>query len=225
MTEIIPAILPKDFTELQSGLASIRNHTSFVQIDVCDGEFVPSTTWPYGDPDNFSKILSEESGMPFWEDFQFEFDLMVARPEEVVQDWIDAGATRIIIHNKSTEKLEDILLKLDEFQVERGVALQISESPSDVAHLIDKIDFIQWMGIAQIGKQGEPFAEEVVHKIRESRELFPDIMISVDGGVNFVTAKELASAGADRLVSGSAILKAEDPKEALERLRELVSHH
>ncbi len=139
MIEIVPAILPPDFMDLSSKLAHVRGVTKFVQIDICDGEFVPSSTWPYGDPDSFSAILSEEEGMPFWQEFQFEFDLMVARPEEVVQDWIDAGASRIIIHNKSTSKLGEILETLDYAQVEAGVALQIDEDPRILEPYMDQL--------------------------------------------------------------------------------------
>lgn len=223
MVEIIPAILPPDFNDLRSKLSQVRNLVRYVQIDICDGEFVPSVTWPYGDPDAFSKIISDEEGMPFWQDLQFEFDLMVTRPEEVVQDWIDAGASRVIIHNKSTEKLGEILEKLEFAQIERGVALQIDEDPSSLAPLIEKIDYIQYMGIAQIGKQGEPFAPEVVHKIKEVRSLFPDILISVDGGVSLDTVKVLSDAGANRLVSGSGVFGSEEPKENIAELERLAN--
>lgn len=218
MTEIVPAILPPDFMDLRTKLAHVRGLTRFVQVDICDGEFVPSVTWPYGDPDSFSEILREEEGMPFWQDLQFEFDLMVLRPEEVIKDWVDAGASRIIIHNKSTEQLESILDELDYYQIERGVAIQIDEDPKQLEPLAHKIDFIQCMGIARIGLQREPFAPEVVHKIKEVRELFPDILISVDGGVNLETVKSLSDAGARRLVSGSAVFSKKDPKEAMAAL-------
>lgn len=220
MIQIIPAILPTDFEDLRTRLAQVRKLAPFVQVDICDGEFVPSVTWPYGDPGSFAKILSEDEGFPFWEDFQFEFDLMVARPEEVVQDWIDAGASRIIIHNKSTEKLGEILDQLERSFVESGVALQIDEDPKVLAPYIEKIDFIQCMGIARIGHQAEPFDEKVVHKIKEVRALFPDIIISVDGGVNFDTAEILGKAGANRLVSGSAIFNTSNPEKAIESLKE-----
>ena len=72
------------------------------------------------------------------------------------------------------------------------------------------IDFVQFMGIENIGYQGEPFDERVFEKIRELRERFPDTIISVDGGVSLENADKLIEAGANRLVSGSAIFESGD---------------
>ena len=86
MTEIIPAILVREFHELKSTLSRLVGVAETVQIDFCDGVYVPSKTWPYtqgiteeGEPvdNDFQKIINEEEGMPFWNDFEFEFHLMV----------------------------------------------------------------------------------------------------------------------------------------------------
>lgn len=219
MTEIIPAILPKDYLDLESSLARVRFLTPFVQIDICDGSYVPSMTWPYGDPGKFQSILSGEEGMPFWEDFQFELDLMVRRPEDVVHDWIDAGASRIIIHNKSTTKLDEILSILENAGIEAGLAIGVDEEVSDIGPYVERLLFVQCMGIAEIGVQGNPFDERVIGQIKMIRSQFPALTVSVDGGVNIQTVERLAAAGAHRLVSGSAILRAKDSKLALEEMR------
>lgn len=223
MTEIIPAVLPEDYQELREDLALVHGLSSFVQIDICDGEFVPRLSWPYGEPETFEKILVGEEGMPFWKEIQFEADLMVSNPEDVIDDWINAGFSRMVIHYQSTNKLEDILDKLSEFQVECGIAIQIDDEPQDLAPYIDKIGFVQCMGIENIGYQGEPFSQNVVHKIKKVREIFPDILISVDGGVSLDTVERLSDAGARRLISGSAILGAESPKEAFDAMRNLAN--
>lgn len=218
MIQIVPAILPEDFTSLRSSLARVRVLSPFVQIDVCDGNYVGSTTWPYGEPDSFEPILTGEEGMPFWQDFQFEFDLMISRPEESIKDWIDAGASRVIIHNQSTDGLPRILDELDYAGVEAGIALTLDEDPGLVGEYIEKIAFVQCMGIAKIGEQGNPFDSRALAFIKELRDSFPNLPISVDGGVSEKTIQELIQVGATRLVSGSAILKAEDPKRAYEAM-------
>lgn len=223
MTEIIPAILPKDYLDLQSSLARVRFLSPFVQVDICDGSYVPSTTWPYGDPEKFQSILSGDEGLPFWEDFQFEFDLMVRNPEDVVRDWIDAGASRIIVHNKSTTKLETILEVLEQAGVEAGLAIGVDEEVSVIEPYKERLLFVQCMGIAEIGVQGNPFDERVLQQIKTISTQFPNLTISVDGGVNMETVVRLAEAGAHRLVSGSAILRAEDSKSALEEMRALAN--
>ncbi|MEX0909932.1 MAG: hypothetical protein WDZ75_01425 [Candidatus Paceibacterota bacterium] len=214
MTEIIPAILPSNFFELRAFLARIRSITSFVQIDICDGVYVRSVTWPYGDSEEFKAILRGDEGLPFWEDFQFEFDLMVLNPENVIQDWIDVGASRIVVHNQSTHKMLSILEKLEFAGVEAGVALRVDEDVSVIEMYKEKISFVQCMGIAEIGVQGNPFDERVLDQIVTIRERYPELLVSVDGGVNLNTVAKLAKTGAQRLVSGSAILKAKEPREA-----------
>lgn len=223
MTEIIPAILPKDYLDLESSLARVRFLSPFVQVDICDGSYVPSTTWPYGDPEKFQSILSGEEGLPFWEDFQFELDLMVRNPEDVVVDWIDAGASRIIIHNKSTTKLSEILTILESAGVEAGLAIGVDEDISSIMPYAERLLFVQCMGIAEIGVQGNPFDERVLGQIRAIRREFSSLTVSVDGGVNMGTVARLAEAGAHRLVSGSAILRAKDSKSALEEMRALAN--
>src|SRR5205085_673045 len=97
--EIIPAILPKDFAELTEKIALIKGFTKTVQIDICDGQFVQNATWPYRKhDDNFDRLLREEEGLPGWESLNYEFDLMVNKPEEIVEEWVHAGAARVIIH-------------------------------------------------------------------------------------------------------------------------------
>jgi ribulose-phosphate 3-epimerase len=85
----------------------------------------------------------------------------------------------------------------------------------------EKIQFIQLMGIDNVGFQHQAFDEKVLGKIKEVRIKFPGLPISIDGGVSLETAPELIAAGADRLVVGSAIFNAENPIEAIHNLKSL----
>lgn len=223
MTEIISAILPSSFEELRSSLARVRSFSSYVHIDICDGVFVPSVTWPYNDSDTFEKILSGEEGMPFWKDVQFEVDLLVNRPEEVVHHWISAGASRIVIHNRSTTKMEDILSRLEEAGIETGIALGIDEESTALEPYHERISFAQCMGIATIGEQGNTLDERVIDTVRAIRTQFPNLTVSVDGGVRLETAHILSKAGAHRLIVGSALMRADDPRATYEKLVELAN--
>ena len=106
MIEIIPAILPKDLEDLRDKMAQVSGIAPLVQIDVCDGKFVPSKSWPYvkGGMDEFSRIIAEDEGFPFWDSLDLEIDLMVRKPEEVVDGWIRAGAKRLVLHIESAPK-------------------------------------------------------------------------------------------------------------------------
>ena len=232
MIEIIPAIMPANTTDLQSKLAQVVGLAPAVQIDIMDGKFVKNVSWPYSEDEGyFQEILNENAGLPYWDQFDFEVDLMVMRPEEVINDWISAGVRRIVVHEESTDNLDRLLKDFrqrfpkneqpDVFDCEIGIA-QNNETPIEsLFPFLDRIDFIQLMGIAEIGVQGNPFDERVLDKIRALRAHAPRIIISVDGAVSLDTAPELIAAGANRLVAGSAIFKSENIAETIKEFKHL----
>lgn len=219
MAEIIPAILPKDYEELKDKIALVRGVAPLAQIDICDGQFVASQTWPFtggGLDEHFTKILNEVEGLPFWEDIDFELDLMVADAVENFDIYMKLGPKRIIFHLEAVGDLENFKEFLEGMDlyvkevVELGVAINTTTPIEKVFPLVPAIDFVQVMGIEKIGFQGQDFDERSLLHIKALREQFPDLPISVDGGVNLSTAPALIAAGATRLVAGSAILKSDD---------------
>ena len=229
MIEIIPAIMPESFNDLRSKMNEVKDFVSFVQIDVMDGFFVPSKSWPYDSDEsnsNFEEIVSGKKEMPFLGEIEFEVDLMVTDQEDEVVRWIQAGAGRVIGHVEAIDDIErfirtsiDANVPKDSFlSVEIGLAIGL-ETDVDVLkpHIAD-IDFVQFMGIKSIGYQGEEFSEEVLSKINSLRNKFPDLVLSVDGGVNEDSASLLIDAGVDRLVSGSAIFDADNKREVIKKL-------
>lgn len=237
MIEIIPAILPVDLEDLREKMARVSGLVPLVQVDVCDGKFVPSKSWPYvkGGMDEFNTIKAEEEGFPFWDSLDFEVDLMVKNPESVVHDWVMAGAKRLVLHIESAPNILETIEKLREeygtandeaFGLEIGVALDIKTTNEEVYEILDMIDengdsiidFVQFMGIDNVGFQAQEFNDQVLEKISDLRSLYPDIQISVDGGVDFDNASDLISAGATRLISGSAIFNSDDITEAIHNL-------
>lgn len=227
MIEIVPALMPKSFEELRTQLESIRGAVRSVQIDVMDGRYVPSQSWPYiGDREAFDAIAAQSVGLPNWEHFDFEIDLMV---EDVIVDaasWIAAGAARIVVHIEHSESIAAIkeIIALEGAPpgartVEIGVALNSDTPIEKLDPIADAVDFIQCMGIARIGYQGEPFDSRVLGQLAALRERHPDRILSVDGGVSTETIPELVSAGATRLIAGSAIWRSPSPRDAIAELR------
>src|SRR3990167_5701506 len=100
MAEIIPAILEKNFSEIKNKLTALRENAKCVHIDMCDGVAVPNQTWPFSSSGledyDFKKIMNEEEGMPFWEEFDFEFDLMIADAVENFDLYMKLGGKRMI---------------------------------------------------------------------------------------------------------------------------------
>lgn len=221
--EVIPAIIPEDFENLEFELSKVLGKVKRVQIDLTDGIYTPNTSWPFNfdDGGHFANIVDQEEGMPFWEDFDFDFDLMISNPEQEYQKLISAGASSLIFHLESLKdnKLDFIKKVKEENLISVAVAIKTTTPNSDLEPFLDIVDFVQFMGIEKIGYQHQDFDERVLDKITELRKLKPELDIAVDGSVNFETAEKLIKAGANLLVSGSAILESDNIEDAIFELK------
>jgi len=222
MTDIVPAILPESYDDLSTHLIRVRGAAHTVQIDICDGIFVQNRTWPMHPSDraHFAEIIKGEEGLPYWQDFNFEVDLMVHTPEKFLSWWIAAGITRAVIH---LESRHDIHACRDATggSVELGLGIDLDPQWEKMHSAIAQVDYIQLMGIARLGYQGQSLDERVYPLIRKIKAEFPDVTLQIDGGVNEENAPLLLDSGADRLVVGSAIFGAEDPKEVIHELQSI----
>jgi ribulose-phosphate 3-epimerase len=220
---IVPAILPTSRKDLEGKLQRLAGLAAEVQVDIVDGYFAQPACWPYTEGERELRTLPAFS-FPCLGDFGIEVDLMVRDPERTAGAWIEAGATRILAHLESTPNIPQLL---DQF-VHRyghekgfasgllsvGLAMNVGTDLALLGPYIPTIDYIQLMGIKNIGKQGQPFAQEVLQRIKLFRSAYPDMPIQVDGGVNKETAPQLLEAGVSRLVIGSALWNAQDTRAA-----------
>ncbi|MEK7123995.1 MAG: hypothetical protein AAB851_03840, partial [Patescibacteria group bacterium] len=172
MIEIVPAILPKNFADLREKLSLIKGLARLVQIDICDEKLV------------------FENGLPFWEDFDFEVDLMIEESENKIDYFLNAGVRRMIFHWGTVKDLNAIIKKLSGI-ADTSIALDWGVPISIIEPFLEKIDTAQIMGIKKIGFQGEPFEETTIDKVAILREKYPRLAISVDGGVNLTNAPRL----------------------------------
>ena len=232
MAEIIPAILPKNYEDLKNNIALVRGIVPIAQIDICDGAFVKNLTWPFSSPgqitdEHFQNIINEQEGLPFWEDIDFELDLMVSDVVENFDIYMKLGPRRIIFHLEAVGDLEEFknfLEGIDNYVrdvVEIGLAISPTTPVEQIFSLVPHIDFVQVMGIDHTGFQGEEFDKKCLEHIKKLKEKFSDLVISVDGGVDLDVAPALLRAGASRLVSGSAIFNTDDIIDAIERFKNL----
>jgi len=228
MTEITPAVLAKDFNELNEKLSKFVNLVSLVQIDICDGKFVPSISWPmnHSDQTSVERILNEEEGLPFWNDLDFEFDLMVLNAHKQFDFFMKLGAKRIIFHleAETENSFKEFLESMDPYykdNIEIGLAINTTTSTDKLEPFINYVDFVQCMGIARVGFQGEEFDERVLAQIKDLRLKYPELKISIDGSVNENTARALLEAGANRLIIGSALLNSHDIREKIKEFEAL----
>lgn len=215
MTPIVPAIIPTSADEVKKILSEIP-FVSEVQIDVVDGDFVPFTSWPYqpiGDPTEVQSSTDK---------FTLEVDLMVKNPVEAAKAWLDAGADMLVFHIESID-----LPTFTKFVQTTGVTIGVSATNNtpieDFMPFVMIADYVQLMGINEIGSQGQPFDERVLERIKVIKDSCPNHVVSIDGSVNKDTIKRLHQAGADRFISGSAILGADNPEKAYKELVKLVN--
>jgi ribulose-phosphate 3-epimerase len=191
--EILPAILPKNLDQLLTQAELVEEVASTLHIDVLEDTFIPDGI---------------ELGTPF------ETHLMVKGPIELAKIWIEEGAQRIIAHTLPREILElrDV--------VEIGLGVELHIPLEEIYEELEHVDFVNLMSIKEIGKQGNKFEPEIFDRIKELKREFPQVVISVDGGVKLDNYKELFLAGADRLIVGSAIFGSGDPAESFEKFLE-----
>jgi ribulose-phosphate 3-epimerase len=206
MVEIIPAILAKDEKEFRRKIDSITDLCETVQIDVMDGAFVDNTTW--ADPKRIDLMR-----LPM----AYEVHLMVKDPLASLDAWSVAGCQRAIIHAEAVDDAAEALRQIKLYGMEAGLSIN-PETPIDsIEDAIAEADVVQVMGVHP-GRMGQEFQTVALEKVRKLREAHPELIIEVDGGVAVGTARELSEAGADRLVSGSAVFNSGAPAKAIEAL-------
>lgn len=215
--KIIPAILPQSYRGITLGVDKVHDMVDTVQIDFVDGHVAHTRTWLFNnkDTEHYSAIEREEEGMPYWDSMNYEFDLMVKDPLLQMDKFIALGPSKIIFHigtfEEKTmlayfEQLPSIIRETIAF----GMAITLDTDPNAVAPYLQYIDTIQCMGIRDVGFQGRPFDEKVLEQVKKVKALYPDKIISVDGGVTLENAQALADAGADSVVVGSAVFRSTD---------------
>lgn len=229
MGVIVPAILPASRDDLESKLLRLRGLVDAVQVDLVDGRFASPSCWPYKD---VMHPPAAEDTLPYLGELSYEMDLMVQDPEKVIGHWVQAGATRITIHAESSHQLPKLI---EAFQttyghdkdfapdlLSFGLALNVTTDLALIEPYLEQCDYVQFMGIASIGKQGQPFDQRVLAKVAEFRKKHADILIQVDGGVSLDTAPRLLAAGVSRLIVGSALWNASDVREELKKFKAIA---
>jgi ribulose-phosphate 3-epimerase len=210
MAEIIPAIIGRDFKEIKSKINQVEGLVHWVQIDIADGLFAPAYTWEN------SEDLFELNGKT-----KVEVHLMVEQPEHYVTDWLKV-ADRVIIHLESTYQLPLILKQFEPLPVKFGLALLLETPLEKLAEYQNQVDLIQLMSIEKIGRHGEGFDERAPARVKALRAKWPDVTISVDGGINLENGRRLVAAGADNLVVGSEIWNSQDVAATIKKFQKLL---
>ena len=214
MIKVAPSILSADFAAMGEAVKKLKSQgADWVHFDVMDGNFVPNITFG---PD-MCKAIRPLTDLPI------DVHLMVEHPAEWITPFQKAGADILTIHVESSEHhLHRALQAIHAAGMKAGVVLNPATPISVCTHLLTECDLVLLMSVNP-GFGGQSFIPETLRKIRELRAEIEvrelPTLIEIDGGVNPETAKLCRDAGADILVAGSAVFKAESPAEAIKAIR------
>lgn len=206
---IVPAVIPTSLAHLRAQLVALGSIPE-LHLDVVDGVFVPNISWPYTENDT-----SLQSVRTVLDAYTLEVDLMVSNPLPAAHSWIAEGADRLVFHVE-TISAADFKQFADRVSVTVGIAANNDTAFEELEQYFPAADFVQVMGIAQIGAQGQPFDTRARKRIATLRERYPNLALSLDGSVNVQTLSELLALRLDRYIMGSAIMAVEDPHRAYE---------
>lgn len=213
---VVPAIIPTSATHLRESVKPFSGVSEWIQIDLVDARF-PAPSWPYKDASfaELGPVLAELAHT-----FSLEADLMVADADAILGSLKEGNVARIVVHPQGGTWPATSAYR-EQFKV--GVAHYNDMPLEPLFEIIRAVDFVQCMGIAEVGAQEKGFDERVLANIRAIHQAFPEVPISVDGHVNAFTLPLLKHAGATRFAAGSSVVHAKDPIAAFRELERIAN--
>ncbi|MCP4115958.1 MAG: ribulose-phosphate 3-epimerase [Desulfobacteraceae bacterium] len=216
MAIIAPSILSADFTKLGQEIKTVEEAgADWIHIDVMDGRFVPNISYGPIIVDACNKVT----------DLPLDVHLMIEKPDHLIPEFIKAGADLISVHAEACTHLHRTIQLIKGAGIQAGVAVNPATSLTGLEWVIEELDFVLIMSVNP-GFGGQKFIESSVEKIEQLSGLIEETgsnaIIQVDGGIGLSTIKEVADAGTESFVAGSAIFNTPDYKETITALRNKI---
>jgi ribulose-phosphate 3-epimerase len=215
--EIAPSILASNFARLGEEIRTVeQGGAEVIHVDVMDGHFVPNIS--IGIP--VVESLRQATRLPL------DVHLMIEQPEEYIEEFVRAGASRVLVHEEATVHLDRALAMIREHGAEAGAAINPATPVAMLSEVLGKLDTVLVMSVNP-GFGGQKFIPGAVEKIRQLNQwrsrYNASFRIEVDGGVDLENIAELTQAGANTFVAGTSIFHASDPAGATRQLRKLAT--
>ena len=212
---VAPSLLAADFTRLAEEVELVNeSQADWLHLDVMDGHFVPNLTFGM----LIIQAVRKLSTKPL------DVHLMIREPEKYIEQYRDAGADVITVHYEACPHLHRVIQQIKESGAIAGVALNPHTPVSALEDILEEVGLILLMSVNP-GFGGQKFIYNTLLKIQRLRNHLAvrnlSARIEVDGGIGLHNAEKIIQAGADVLVAGSAIFKADDPKDTIRRFKEI----
>lgn len=212
---IAPSLLSADFSHLAKDIEMInRSEADWLHLDIMDGVFVPNISFGFPVLQHVAQLCTKP----------LDVHLMIVQPEKFIPEVKALGAMMMNVHYETCTHLHRVVGAIHEAGMKAGVTLNPSTPVCMLKDIICDVDMVLLMSVNP-GFGGQKFIEHTIEKVKELRELIDSTgskaLIEVDGGVNLETGKRLVGAGADVLVAGNTVFKADDREAMIHALKEL----
>jgi len=216
-TLIAPSVLAADFANLQRDIEMINNsEADWFHIDIMDGVFVPNISFGMPVLEAISKHAKKT----------IDVHLMIVDPDRYIKTFADLGSNILTVHYEACTHLHRTLQAIKVEGMKAGVALNPHTNVSLLDDVIKDIDMVCIMSVNP-GFGGQSFIENTYKKVKQLKEIITrnnaSTIIEIDGGVTSKNAVQLVEAGADVLVAGNFVFKAENPTETISELKKMTS--
>ena len=216
MKLIAPSILSADFSRLGDEIKAVETAgADWIHADVMDGHFVPNITIGPLIVESVRRVTS----------LPIDVHLMIENPDNYIPAFAEAGASWISVHVEASVHLNRSVQLIRECGARPGVVLNPSTPVETLEWIIDNVDYVLIMSVNP-GFGGQAFIRNSLEKIRALRQLIqrknPKTLIEIDGGVNENTISEIAAAGVDAFVAGSAIFGSRDYQATISAFRQKI---
>lgn len=212
MIQIAPSMLAADFLHLHKDVEMVNEHADLFHLDIMDGVFVPNLSYGFPIVEAIAKIARKP----------LDTHLMIIEPEKYVERFVKAGSAMVSFHLNATKDPDAVLAQIRSLGAKAGLVINPDLPVESLFPHLKNCDFVMLMSVFA-GFGGQKFIEATYDRVRALKAEIDaqglDIPIEVDGGVSASNAAQLVEAGAEILVAGSAVFKAENPSTVIAAMR------